>query len=109
MDGALFLSSYKGESFPLVLLEFMQVGLPVIYTDIAATCEIMTLENKLLIEPVSLINGERDRIEVAEKILSILTMPEEERMDLKENLKRRANQFAADQVLPNYLSLYENE
>lgn len=109
MDGALFLSSYKGESFPLVLLEFMQVGLPVVYTDIAATCEIMTLEDKLLVEPIQLKNGEIHRIEVANKILTFLTMPTKQKLILEEELKRRANQFAASQVLPSYLSLYESE
>ncbi|AVX30364.1 N-acetyl-alpha-D-glucosaminyl L-malate synthase BshA [Carboxydocella thermautotrophica] len=94
-----FVLSSDWEGFPLVLLEAMSAGLPIVSTNVGGISEI--IEDKVtgfLVEP-------RDTYGLASKIIEILKN-QQLAYKIKNNLEKRAKEFDIRKTVENYEKLY---
>jgi glycosyltransferase involved in cell wall biosynthesis len=89
------------ESFPIVLLEAMACGLPVIATSIVGIPEIVNdEENGFLIKP-------RDSDELIEAILRLKGSPELMERMAENNRRKMLSKYSWDTIAKDYIKLYE--
>lgn len=92
--------TYHDEGFPLVLLKSLAAGLPIITTRVRAAADYLKEpDNCLWVTP-------RDPHELAAKIIRLLD-DHQLRAAMAQNNRRLAGQFTADNVVREYIKVYE--
>ena len=92
--------TYHDEGFPLVLLKSLAAGLPIVTTRVRAAADYLKEpENCLWVTP-------RDPHELAAKIIRLLD-DHQLRAAMSENNRRLAEQFTAENVVREYIKVYE--
>lgn len=103
MDIGLFLSDYPGESSPLVLMEYLTVGIPVVFMNIGNSRAIMSDELGLIGFEVETHFSAREVANVVERALG---MNSDEIDDIKYRSLSKANSFSSEAVIEQYLQIY---
>lgn len=105
-----FLPTYfKGESYPLVLIESLQCGKPVLATDIAEVKNQLTDEQGHLAgELISLNDWKVDVDEIADKIINIVNHPERY-AKMKNSVESAARKFSIESITKQYLKIYQQK
>ena len=92
--------TYHDEGFPLVLLKSLAAGLPIVTTRVRAAADYLKdPQNCLWVSP-------RDPQELAAKIIQLLD-DHQLRAAMSENNRRLAEQFKAENVVRDYIKVYE--
>lgn len=106
-DAGFLPTRFPGESYPLVVIEAMMCGKPVIATDIAEVKHQLTTEDgELAGELLTYQNGVLDIEEIAEKIL-LLAEDEELYQTMKERTKSAIVKFDITDISKKYLEVYK--
>ena len=95
-DAFVLSSNYEG--LPLVILEAMASGLPIVSTDVGGVKDVVT-DNGLLVEPHS--------IEKLASAMMQIKANAEMRKDFSERSKRNVMQFDSSIIAQEYIALYE--
>lgn len=95
-DAFVLSSNYEG--LPLVILEAMASGLPIVSTDVGGVKDVVT-DNGLLVEPHS--------IEKLASAMMQIKANAEMREDFSERSKRNVMQFDSSIIAQEYIALYE--
>lgn len=95
-DAFVLSSNYEG--LPLVILEAMASGLPIVSTDVGGVKDVVT-DNGLLVEPHS--------IEKLASAMMQIKANDEMRKDFSERSKRNVMQFDSSIIAQEYIALYE--
>lgn len=106
-DVSLLPSVYAGESLPLVVIESLLVGTPVLATDVGEIrSQLLDEEGKLAGELIPVKDGKVDAQELAETILKYVNAP-----NLVNELKNRTHsavkKFNFDYIVDKHIKLYE--
>lgn len=100
-------SYFKGESFPLVMIQCFMAGIPVVATRIGEIERMITAENHkiggLLIE---LRNGKIDSMELADAIIKMIS-DENYYQECKNTVQKLKERFDIDNVAKLYISAYQ--
>jgi hypothetical protein len=99
----LFLSTYEGESSPLVLMEFLTAQLPTIYSSIGNSSEIMSDEIGSI--GLALQSNFREQ-DVTDLITKFLNLTDVQIVDLKTRSAAKSLRFRMENIIQEYLSLY---
>jgi glycosyltransferase involved in cell wall biosynthesis len=100
-------SYFKGESFPLVLIEFFMAGIPVIATDIGEIAKMIRIDDgKIGGSLIGLKNDKVDPDELAEAMEKMITNRDfyEDCVAVVHRLKTR---FDIDNIAQQYLAIFE--
>jgi glycosyltransferase involved in cell wall biosynthesis len=96
----IFVLPSLSEGFPMVIVEAMASGLPIVTTNVTGLPEIVhNGENGLLVEP-------KNSVELAEKIL-LLLQDDELRGDIAQNNRQRAKDYTWEKVVDNLEEVYQ--
>ena len=97
----LYVSSSKGEAFPIVLGEAMACEVPCVTTDVGDSAYIVG-DTGFVVPP-------ENSQALAEAIIRYLRLPEEERKRMGKKARQRVeDHFALDLVVENYESIYQS-
>jgi glycosyltransferase involved in cell wall biosynthesis len=107
MQAGLFLSTYTGESMPLILMEFLAIGLPTVFTLNGLSRQIMTDH----IGHLGIQIGEKlldfDCESVAKAIIEITSLTESERQLLRARMLDKFIEFSEGKNMPNYIDIFQ--
>ena len=103
MDIGLFLSDYPGESSPLVLMEYLTVGIPVVFMNIGNSRALMSDELGLIGFEVETHFSAR---EVASEVERALGLNSDEIDNIKCRSLTKAKSFSSEAVIEQYLQIY---
>lgn len=105
-DAGIVPTRFKGESYPLVIIECLQSGKPVIATDIAEVRNQLTDEHGNLAGALlKLENWQLDTKQIANILVSIAN-DENYYMKLKKRCKSAAKKFDMTNIAKEYLNIY---
>ena len=95
-----FVLSSAWEGFGIVLAEAMACELPVISTDCGGTREVVQ-NDRWLVPP-------KDFKALADKMLSVLDMPDVERAEIGKQNRQLVQKFSLEKITQRWLSIYES-
>lgn len=104
MDLGLFLSSYKGESSPLVLMEYLTAGLPTLFTKIGNSLEIVSDSDGPIGIPIS---SNSTELQIMEGLQSLLSLNVQDMKKIELRSIDKAKHFSEENVLQEYINIYE--
>jgi glycosyltransferase involved in cell wall biosynthesis len=107
MQAGLFLSTYAGESMPLILMEFLAVGLPTVFTLNGLSKQIMTDGNGDLGIQIGENASEFDSLSLAKAIIDITSLTESERQFLRARMLDKFIEFSEGKNMPNYIDIFQ--
>lgn len=107
-DVGMLPSSFKGESFPLVLIECLMAGIPVIASNIGEISRMLTLENNQMAGIV--INLENGKIPIREFTDALIVMSTNRNLNSQYKIiaKRLRNKYNIEDVVKKYIKVYQN-
>jgi glycosyltransferase involved in cell wall biosynthesis len=106
MHLGLFLSTYPGESMPLILMEYLAIGLPTIFSKIGLSEEIMTDEFGPLGIALQKIDNKIDIRDISEALFIITNMSEQEQIELRKGMNRKFEQFSEAKNMNHYKNIF---
>jgi hypothetical protein len=107
MHAGLFLSTYAGESMPLILMEFLAIGLPTVFTLNGLSKQIMTDGKGDLGIQVGENASEFDALALAKAIIDITSLTESERQFLRTRMLDKFLEFSEGKNMPNYIDIFQ--
>lgn len=107
-DVGLLPSRFKGESFPLVIIECMMSGKPVLASDVAEIRNMITDDNGNMAGALfDLVNGEIPVNILSQEILE-LSNQEKRYEELKKNAINLARKFDIKNIAEKYIQVYKD-
>ncbi len=107
-DLMLLPSVYEGESLPLVVIESLLVGTPVLSTDVGEIrSQLLDEEGKYAGEFIPVKDGKASVQDMVEYIVKYMKHPEE-LMELRKRTKSAAEKFDFEKILDKHVELYED-
>jgi glycosyltransferase involved in cell wall biosynthesis len=107
MHAGLFLSTYAGESMPLILMEFLAIGLPTIFTTNGLSTEIMTDHLGELGIRIGKKDTNFDCESLASAIIDLTSMPDLERRKLRLRMLNKFTQYSGSRNMPKYVGIFK--
>ena len=104
-DAGLIASRFKGESCPLVLIECLSVGKPVVSTDIGEVKNMLTTDSGLAGVLHTLSDWTVDVQRLSEIILK-LANDRDEYQQICNRVPEAASKFDPDKMIDNYINVY---
>jgi hypothetical protein len=106
MHAGLFLSTYAGESMPLILMEFLAIGLPTIFTSNGLSKQIMVDKHGDL--GIGIGGGETDIDceKVAEAIIALSSLSQSERQFLRARMLDKFSKYSEVENMPTYVEIF---
>lgn len=106
MDAGLFLSTYVGESMPLILMEFLAIGLPTIFTSNGLSTEMMTDSHGAIGFPI-IETSRRARIqEIASALEELCCKEPIEIENIKIRMLEKYKFYSEHKIMIQYLELF---
>jgi glycosyltransferase involved in cell wall biosynthesis len=107
MHAGLFLSTYAGESMPLILMEFLAIGLPTIFTSNGLSKQIMTDHNGDLGIQIEGKQIDFDCESLAKAIIDLTSLSESERQFLRSRMFVKFFEFSEANNMPQYVEIFQ--
>lgn len=107
MHIGLFLSSYKGESMPFILIEFLAVGLPTVFTSNGLSREMMSDSHGNLGVCLGEVSHGLNIQQAASAILEIIRLDEFARQELKDRMHRKFEYYSEGKNMQSYLAIFQ--
>jgi glycosyltransferase involved in cell wall biosynthesis len=106
-DLYLFLSTYPGESMPLVILECLATGTPVVFSNIPILHELLFDEEGPIGFPIDLCEGDISTIQVSEKIKEFSELSIADLNRLRKRMEKKYSEYEEKNVIQSYIKLYD--
>ena len=108
MHVGLFLSTYTGESMPLILMEYLSIGLPTILTSNGLSRLMMTDDSGLIGMGVAIDEVSRTfKVEdVVNAITKMLVFEDDALFETKSRMRRKFYEYSEQKNMPTYVDLF---